>query len=121
MEIQDIISAIGRTNASLSDRVCLATKELTLSATAQSLSFSGLSQIDIGSVAIKVKKTGSPLDSSHLVRYTQANLDTPTTTHGIFMGDASYFEITNNTNVSNLKLISADGGFHTLSIEYYGK
>lgn len=116
-----IIRAIKETNRKLSDRVCLATKELTLSAAAQSLDFTSISASDIGSVAIKVRKTGAPADTTHLVRYTQALGDTPTTSHGMYMGDASYFEITNSTNVGNLKLISADGLFHILSIEYYNK
>lgn len=121
---QDITRAIGVTNSRLSDRICLGTKELTLSASAQSLVFTGLvsgsGMADVGAVAIKVKKTGSPADTTHLVRYTQAVGDTPTTTHGMFMGDAAYFEITNKTNVENLKVISADGGFHILTVEYYG-
>lgn len=122
MTKQEAAALIGRTqdtNSKLSDRICLATKELVLSTTAQSLDFTSLSRLDIGAVAIKLKKAGTPADLSHLVRYTQALGDTPTTSHGIFMGDAAYFEITNNANVSNLKLISADGGFHILSIEYY--
>lgn len=118
-ETTAIIRAIKETNSKLSDRVCLATKELTLSAAAQSLSFASLSQDDVGAVAIKVKKTGSPTDTTHLVRYTQAAGDTPTTSHGMFMGDSAYFEVTNKTNVANLKVISADGLFHILSIEYY--
>jgi hypothetical protein len=115
-----IVRAIKETNGKLSDRVCLGTKELTLSASAQSLSFTGFDPLDVGAVAIKVKKVGSPADAGHLVRYTQALGDVPTTSHGMFMGDAAYFEVTNKTNVSNLKLISADGGLHILSIEYYG-
>ena len=119
-ETTAIIHAIKETNGKLSDRICLATKELTLSATAQSLDFSFLNKLDVGAVAIKVKKVGVPADTTNLVRYTQALGDTPTTTHGMFMGDAAYFEITNKDNVGNLKVISADGGFHILSIEYYG-
>lgn len=119
-EASSLVGGIQETNRKLSDRICLATKELTLSATAQSLDFTSLAQGDVGAVAIKVRKAGSPVDTSNLVRYTQAALDTPTTSHGIFMGDAAYFEITNKTNVANLKVISADGGFHILSIEYYG-
>lgn len=119
-ETMAIIHAIKETNGKLSDRVCLATKELVLSATAQSLDFTSLIKADVGAVAIKVKKVGTPTDTTNLVRYTQALLDTPTTSHGMFMGDAAYFEITNKENVGNLKLISADGGFHILSIEYYG-
>lgn len=119
-----IVKSLGVTNSKLSDRICLGTLELTLSTYAQALSFSGLVsgsvQADVGSVAIKVKKAGSPADTTHLVRYTQAAEDTPTKTHGMFMGDASYFEITNKTNVDNLKVISADDGLHILSIEYYG-
>ena len=119
-ETIEVIRAIKETNGKLSDRVCLATKELVLSATAQSLDFTSLNKADVGAVVLKVKKVGTPTDTTHLVRYTQAALDTPTTSHGVFMGDAAYFEITNKDNVGNLKVISADGGFHILSIEYYG-
>lgn len=118
-EAASLINGIQETNRKLSDRICLATKELTLSATAQLIDFSSLARNDVGAVAIKVKKVGAPTDTSHLVRYTQALGDTPTTSHGIFMGDAAYFEITNKDNLTNLKVISADGGFHILSIEYY--
>lgn len=118
-ETTAIVRAITQTNITLSDRACLATKELVLSSTAQSLDFTNLSMPDVGAVCLKVKKTGVPADTTVLVRYTQAFGDVPTTTHGMFMGDSAYFEVTNKTNVANLKVISADGLAHVLSIEYY--
>jgi len=120
-----IAKSIGVTNAALADRICLGTKELTLSDTAQSLSFTGLLNgslaADVKSVCIKVKKAGSPTDTSHLLRYTLVSTDTPTTSHGMWMGDGDFFEITNNTNIQNLKVISAEAGIASiLTIEYYG-
>ena len=104
-----------------SDKVCLATKKLTLSNTAQALNFSGIQIGDVGSVIIKVKKAGSPTDSTHLVRYTMVDTDAPTTTHGMWYGDGDVFEVSNNKNVIGLKLIAAELGiFSILSIEYYG-
>lgn len=125
MKNKNIVTAIGVVNQSLSDRVCVGTKELTLSDAAQSLSFAslldGCKAGDIKSVCIKVKKAGSPTDATHLVRYTLVNGDTPTTSHGMWMGDGDYFEITNNTNIQNLKVISAEAGIASiLTIEYYG-
>lgn len=119
--MDNLIRATRELSLLLSDKICLATKELTLSAAAQSLNFSGINALDVYSVTIKVKKAGTPTDSTHLVRVTQTAGDTPTTSHGMFFGDADYFEISNSTNVTNLKLISADGLFHILTIEYYGK
>lgn len=118
-------TSINITNALLSDKPCIGVKELTLSDTAQSLSFSGLLNgavaADVKSVCIKVKKAGSPTDNTHLVRYTIVNGETPTTSHGMWMGDGDFFEITNNTNIQNLKVISAQTGIASiLTIEYYG-
>lgn len=120
-----IVKSIGITNARLADRICLGTKELTLSDTAQSLSFasllSGSVAADVKSVCIKVKKAGVPTDTSHLLRYTLVSTDTPTTSHGMWMGDGDYFEITNNSNIQGLKVIAAEAGvFSILTIEYYG-
>ena len=117
----NVIRKIGVTNQKLSDRVCLGTKELTLSNTAQSLSFTSITTADVKSVCIKVKKAGSPTDTTHLLRYTLESTDTPTTSHGMWMGDGDYFEITNNKNVQGLKVIAAEAGvFSILTIEYYG-
>ena len=120
-----LVDAINRVVSNTNDKVCLGTKELTLSATAQSLSFASLvngsTQTDVHSVTIKVKPAGTPTDATHLVRYTQADGDTPTTTHGMWQGAVDYFEINNVNNVKNALFISADGGFHILTIEYYGK
>lgn len=117
--------SIGVTNALLSDRQCIGVKELTLSDTAQSLNFSSLLNgsvaADVKSVCIKLKKAGTPTDTTHLVRYTTVNGETPTTSHGMWMGDGDFFEITNNTNIQNLKVISAEVGIASiLTIEYYG-
>ena len=120
-EVKQFIAETALVVENTKDRICLSTKELTLSDAAQSLSFSGLSANDVKSVCIKVKKAGSPTDDTHLVRLTQALSDTPTTTHGMWFGNGDYFEITNKTNVANLKMIAAEAGiFSILTIEYYG-
>ncbi len=119
----EIIRAIKENSINTSDRVCLKCEELTLSSTAVAvpLPFTGIAQsFDVKAVHIKVKKIGSPADSSNLVRYTQAPGDSPTTTHGMWMGDGDYFEVTNKTNISNLKFIAVDALFAILTIEYYG-
>jgi len=116
-----IVKSIGVTNARLADGICLGTKELTLSDTAQSLSFTSIITADVKSVCIKVKKAGSPTDTTHLLRYTMVSTDTPTTSHGMWMGDGDYFEITNNTNIQALKVIAAEATIASiLTIEYYG-
>jgi hypothetical protein len=112
--------ALARTNSILADKVCLKTEEYTLTGTAANLPFTGISSDDVYSVIIKVKKAGSPADESHLVRYTQVSTDTPTTSHGMWMGNGDLFEITNKANIQGMKVISADGGAHILTIEYYG-
>lgn len=118
---KNIERAIGTTNQKLSDRVCLLTENLTLSAAAQALPFTGISSADVGGVIIKVKKIGSPTDATYLLRYTQANGATPTTSVGMWMGDGDLFEINNNSNVVNFKAIATDALFCVLTIEYYGK
>lgn len=119
-EAKQLIGAVESSNLKLSDKRCLLVENLTLSAIAQSLAFTGISSSDVKGVAIKVKKAGAPADATHLVRYSQVSTVTPTTSVGMWMGDGDYFEITNKTNVSELKVISADGLFHILTIEYYG-
>ena len=120
-----INKSIGVSNALLSDRPCIGVKELMLSNTAQVLDFTSLvdgSVVgDVKSVCIKLKKAAGATDNTHLVRYTVAKGDTPTVTHGMWMGDGDFFEITNNTNIQNLKVIAAEAGiFSILTIEYYG-
>lgn len=124
-ETAAIVRAIKENTIKTSDRPCIGVKELTLSNTAQSLSFASLLNgsvaADVQSVCIKVKKAPLATDNTHLVRYTMVSGETPTTTHGMWMGDGDYFEITNNTNIQNLKLIAAEVGiFSILTIEYYG-
>lgn len=121
-QFNSIIGAIQNGNSKLSDKVCLLTEELVLSAAAQSLPFTGIDSTDVGGVIIKVKKIGSPTDSTYLLRYTQTVGDTPVAaTKGMWMGDGDLFEINNNTNVLALKLIATDALFCTITIEYYGK
>ncbi len=118
----DITRAIGVTNSKLSDKICLGVEDLTLTASALPLPFTGITNTaDVGSVLIKIKKIGSPADSTYLLRYTQKVGDTPTTSKGMWFGDGDVFEITNNTNVVALKLIATDALFCTITIEYYGK
>jgi hypothetical protein len=118
----NVIRKIGVTNQKLSDKVCLGTEDLTLSAVAQSLPFTGISKReDVGGVIIKVRKTGSPTDSTYLLRYTQAKGAAPTTILGMWFGDGDVFEVNNNENVINFKVIATDATFGTLTIEYYGK
>lgn len=122
---QNTERAIGITNQKLSDRVCLGTKELTLTDTASAIDFTGLAdgstQNDVKSVCIKVKKAVGSTDTTHLLRYTLVSTDTPTTSHGMWMGDGDYLEISNTTNISGLKVISAEAGVASiLTIEYYG-
>lgn len=119
---KNIERAIGITNQKLSDRVCLLTENLTLSAAAQALPFTGISSADVGGVIIKVKKIGTPTDATYLLRYTQALGETPVAaTKGMWMGDGDLFEINNNENVVNFKAIATDALFCTLTIEYYGR
>jgi len=119
---KNIERAIGTTNQKLSDKVCLLTEDLILSDTAQSLPFTGISSADVGGVVIKVKKIDSPTDSTYLLRYTQKEGDAPiAASKGMWFGDGDVFEVNNNTNVVNLKLIATDALFCTITIEYYGK
>lgn len=122
-ETTAIIRAIKETNLKLSDRVCLKVEELTLASTATAvpLPFTGISKTaDVKAVHVKVKKIGTPADVTNLVRYTQALGDSPTTTHGMWMGDGDYFEVTNKENIANLKFVAVDALFAILTIEYYG-
>ena len=117
-----IVGAIQSANSKLADNVCLLTEDLVLSAAAQSLPFTGINSADVGGVIIKVKKIGSPTDSTYLLRYTQKVGDTPiAASKGMWMGDGDLFEINNNTNVLALKLIATDALFCTITIEYYGR
>ena len=117
-----IVGAIPSANSKLADKVCLLTEDLVLSAAAQSLPFTGINSADVGGVIIKVKKIGSPTDSTYLLRYTQKVGDTPiAASKGMWMGDGDLFEINNNTNVLALKLIATDALFCTITIEYYGR
>jgi len=113
--------ALGVTNSKLSDKPCLHTEDLTLSAVAQSLPFTGINSQDVGGVLIKCRKIGSPTDSTYLLRYTQTSGLTATTTVGMWMGDGDVFEINNNSNVIALKLIALDALFCKITIEYYGR
>jgi hypothetical protein len=115
------VISIGVTNSKLSDKICLGSEEMVLSATAQSLPFTGINSADVGSVLIKCRKIGTPTDSTYLLRYTQTSGITATTILGMWMGDGDVFEINNNANVVALKLIATDALFCKLSIEYYGK
>ena len=110
-ETMAIIHAIKETNSKLSDKVCLLTENLTVSASAQSLPFTGINSADVGGVIIKVRKSGTPTDSTYLIRYTQANGSTPTASVGMWMGDGDLFEINNNSNVVSFKVISTDATF----------
>ena len=62
-DAKQIIGALQNSNSKIADKVCLGTKELTLSDTAQSISFATLlnnsTSSDVKSVCIKVKKAGS--------------------------------------------------------------
>ena len=117
-----IVGAVQSANSKLADKVCLLTEDLVLSATAQSLPFTGINSADVGGVIIKVKKIGSPTDSTYLLRYTQKIGDAPVAaSKGMWMGDGDLFEINNNTNVLALKLIATDALFCTITIEYYGR
>lgn len=117
-----IIRAIKETNLKLSDKPCLLTENLTVSASAQALPFTGINSGDVGGVIIKVRKgAGTPTDSTYLIRYTQNTLLTPTASVGMWMGDGDLFEINNNANVLAFKVISTDATFAQLTIEYYGK
>ena len=121
-QFQSIVGAIQNGNSKLSDKVCLLTEDLTLSATAQSLPFTNINSADVGGVLIKVKKIGSPTDATYLLRYTQTTGATPVAaSKGMWMGDGDLFEINNNTNVVALKLIATDTLFCTITIEYYGR
>lgn len=124
-EAASLIGSMQELGRKLSDKVCLGTEDLTLTASALPLPFtalpSGTTSADVGGVIIKVKKIGAPTDSTYLLRYTQSVGSTPTTSVGMWMGDGDLFEINNNTNVKALKLISTDALFCTITIEYYGK
>jgi len=121
-QFQSIIGSMQNGNSKLSDKVCLGTEDLTLTASALPLPFTGVNSADVGGVIIKVKKIGSPTDSTYLLRYTQNIGETPVAaTKGMWMGDGDLFEINNNTNVVALKLIATDALFCTLTIEYYGR
>lgn len=117
-----IVGAIQSANSKLADKVCLGTEDLTLTAAALPLPFTSINSADVGGVIIKVKKIGSPTDSTYLLRYTQKVGDTPVAaSKGMWFGDGDVFEINNNTNVLALKLIATDALFCTITIEYYGR
>lgn len=117
-----LLHAFNRTTSKLTDKVCLGVEDLTLTAAALPLPFTGIVAARVGSVIIKVKKIGAPVDATYLLRYTQAVGETPVAaTKGMWMGDGDIFEITNETNVGALKLISTDALFCTITIEYYEK
>ncbi len=116
-----LLAATNRSTAKLTDKVCLGVEDLTLTAAALPLPFTGVVQARVGGVIIKVKKIGAPADSTYLLRYTQAVGDTPTTSKGMWFGDGDVFEVSNETNVGALKLISTDALFCTITIEYYEK
>lgn len=120
-QINRLSHDLGRIDSNTRDRVVLGQNELTLSAAAQAPSMpSGVSISDVYAIEFRVKKTGAPADSTNIARFTMASGDTPTTTHGMYVGDGDYYTVTNKTNTSNFKIISADGLFHVVNLIYYG-
>lgn len=105
---------------STQDKIALKHGELTLSGTAQSPSFTGIVASDVFSIEIRVRATGTPADATQIARITFVNGDTPTATHGMYLGNGDVYTVTNKTNVQNLKIISADGGAHIANFVFYG-
>lgn len=114
-------TALKQIASNTSDRVSLAQEELTLSNTAQGFPFTGISKGDVYSAEIRVREVGSPTDSTYIANLTLDAADTPTTTHGQYLGNGDFYEITNQANIFNFKIIATESLAHICHIIYYGK
>jgi hypothetical protein len=113
-------NALDRIAKNTSDKVVLKSTELTLSNTAQSVSFSGVNSADVIAIEIRVRKTGVPADATHIARMTTVSGDTPTTSHGMYLGDGDIYTVTGNPNCIALKLIATEALGHIANLVYYG-
>lgn len=105
------------------DKISLLQNELVLSGVAQSPSFVGANlagMADVFAIEIRIKQTGVPADPTQIARITFTEGDSPTTTHGMYLGNGDLYTVTGKSNVKNFKIISADGGAHIANFVFYG-
>lgn len=104
----------------LNDKVALKQEEITLTQSAQPLPFTGIKPTDVYAVEIRILASGTPTKSSNIANFTMVVSDTPTSTHGMYLGDGDYYEITNQANIQNFKIIATENLAHVCHIIYYG-
>lgn len=102
------------------DKIALLQNELSLSAIAKTPNFTGIEIDDVYAIEIRVKQDGAPVDGTHIARITFVEGDTPTTSHGMYLGNGDLYTVTGKANIAALKIISADGGAHTANLVFYG-
>jgi len=102
-----------------SEPVAIYHESLTLSGTAEFFPFTTLKDVDVKSIEIRLRKSGTPTDSTHIARLTMSG-QTPTSSLGMYLGDGDLYTITGNENCRSSKIISTDGGSHVCNIIYYG-
>lgn len=120
-QLEQLINQVNRVADNVSDRVVLKQEELTLSgASAAALPFTGINSLDVKSVEFRVRKTGVPADSTFLAMFTMASGDTPTASHGMYVGNNDLYTVTGNNNVRNFKIIATEAIAHVMYIIYYG-
>lgn len=102
-----------------SEPIAIYHESLTLTGTAQPFPFTTLKAVDVKAIEIRIRKAGTPADSTHLARLSMTT-QTPTTSLGMFLGDGDLYTITGNENCRAAQIISADGGSHVCNIIYYG-
>lgn len=119
-DVTRLVHSIGKVEGEVSDLVVLLHEELTLTGTAQSFPFTGLEASDVKAIEIRVRKDGSPTDAGHIARFTMTNGDTPTSSHGMYLGDGDLYTITGNSNCINSKIIRTDSTSPVCNVVYYG-
>lgn len=67
---------------------------------------------------INVQANPSATDPSKIIRFFEDGTN-PDTTHGLFLGDGSVYELKGLENINQFKFISVDGLQHTLAVNVY--
>ncbi len=120
MEDKVLLAALNRIVSNTGDRVALLQEELTLTTGAQALPFTGIKATDVYAVEIRVKPFGSPASSGYIATFTIVDGDTPTATHGQYLGANDIYEITNRANIQKFKIIATESLAHVAHIIYFG-
>lgn len=95
-------------------------EELTLStASAVPLPFTGINSKDVKAVEIRVKTTGTPTDTTAIVRF-RTDGTAPTASSGMYLAGGDLYTINHNANVINFKIIRIEALAHVVNIIYYG-